>query len=129
MPCFFMPKSKFIGELKMKKFILFTFVLTMMISLTACGEDENSTTEPATEQITQQSSEAPEITGITTELTVWGMTCQKCVNKITGAVSELDGIINVSVDLDDEKVTVEHEPDVDVDEIKLTIRNEGFSLD
>ncbi|KAK4512337.1 uncharacterized protein ATC70_003035 [Mucor velutinosus] len=49
-----------------------------------------------------------EITTIT--LPVLGMTCQSCVNAITTALSDKQGIISVQVDLQQEEATVSYDP-------------------
>ena len=118
----------------MKKIILFTVILAITMVFTACeGDTDDTPTNPADStdqqpiaQFTTESS--PEPSPITTQLTVWGMTCGKCVNKIKGALSDIDGIIEVEVNLDDEIVTVEHEFDLDVGLIESAITGEGFNI-
>jgi len=104
----------------MKKYLLPILAFTMVFSLTSCG---NNTVEnnSATTQYTEQSN-------VKTELTVWGMTCNRCVNKITNVVSGLDGVINVIVDLKNETVTVEHEHWLDIDVVKKSITDEGYTM-
>ena len=101
------------------KTIVFLLTIAMMFTFTACGEDDdnNSSEEQTTESTT-----------ITTELTVWGMTCGRCENKIKNALLEIDGVINVTADSNADKVTVEHEPDLDVTIIEKAITGEGFNL-
>jgi len=99
----------------MKKFFILLFAL---ILFTACTGDE---------EIYAPTDEFP-ATHATTELTVWGMMCNACVNKITNALSGVDGIISVSVDLNAELVTVEHDFDVDAETIERTITGEGFNI-
>jgi copper chaperone CopZ len=109
----------------MKKVIIFLFVITMLFTLTACGEDDdNKTAEQTAEQSTEQSAKTTE----TTELTVWGMTCVRCENKIINALSEIDGIISVSADSKADKVTIIHDPELDINTINSIITGEGFNL-
>jgi copper chaperone CopZ len=122
----------------MKKFLFFLLTLSIAFTLVACGENDDNTQGHTTREQTsaEQTAEeepvgeetAEEPSSTITELTVWGMTCNRCVNKITNALSELNGIIDVSVDLDDEKVTVEHEPDLDIALIENIITGEGFNI-
>jgi copper chaperone len=106
----------------MKKIILFVLVIAMAFTLAACGgEEANNSSTGQTEQSTEQAF-------TTTELTVWGMTCNRCVNSVKKAVSALDGVISVSVDLKAERVTVEHDPELDVDTIKESITAEGYNI-
>ena len=100
----------------MKKIFL---LIILIFVFTSCGENEN---------IFEEEIIFEEPTFATTELTVWGMTCNRCVNKISGALNEIDGIINVSVDLNAELVTVEHDFDLDTEIISQTITGEGFNI-
>lgn len=65
----------------------------------------------------------------TTILKVEGMSCQHCVKAVTGAVREVDGVSNVSVDLEAKTVTVDHDPDkAPVDKIKFEIEDQGYDV-
>jgi len=99
----------------MKKLLLFALAIGMLVSFTACEDD------PTLDTLFVPSENVA-------EFTVWGMTCIKCVNKITAALSDIDGVIDVSVDLAKEKVTVEHEPDLDLSVIEKAITAEGFNI-
>ena len=46
----------------------------------------------------------------TVRFPVAGMTCGSCVNRITRAIRQLDGVTKVSVDLGKETATVRREP-------------------
>ena len=111
-----MKMQSFTKNLNMKQILL--AVLIMALALTACANDAK---EP-------EDLSAAEQTAITTELTVWGMSCERCANSVEKAVSALDGVIDVSVALEAEKVTVKHEPTLDVDTIKNSITAEGYSI-
>jgi copper chaperone CopZ len=91
------------------------FVLVMIFMLTACGavEPPETNNEPS---------------AATTELTVWGMVCTRCENKIVNALFELDGVIDVSADFRADLVTVVHEPELDTALIEGAITAEGFNL-
>ena len=107
----------------MKKIILFILVIALVFTFAACGNDENdeNTNNSAAEQNADSATTK-------TELTVWGMTCVRCINKITDALLDMNGVVNVSVDLSAEKVTVEHEPELDIDTVKDAITREGFNI-
>ena len=64
----------------------------------------------------------------TTELTVWGMTCNSCARDVTRTVSALGGVVNVSVNLRARKVTVVHNSTLDVDTIKRAIEARGYTI-
>jgi len=97
----------------MKKLLSVLLALAMILTFTACGEDPDPPELPS---------------DFSTVLTVWGMTCVKCVNKITEVVSEIDGVIDVFVDLEAEKVTVLHEEGINVALIEDAITREGFNI-
>ena len=60
---------------------------------------------------------------------VEGMTCEHCVETVTKAVNSLDGISQVSVDLDKKKVTVDFDDSrTDMDAISSKIIEVGFEV-
>jgi copper chaperone CopZ len=106
----------------MKKLNLFILVIAMVFIFTSCRNDEPEASNlPTAEQIAEQNLTK-------TELTVWGMTCNKCVRQISSTVSALDGVIGVSVDLKTEIVTVVYDSSIDLDTIKESITAEGYNL-
>ncbi|TVQ96916.1 MAG: copper-translocating P-type ATPase [Desulfovibrionales bacterium] len=77
--------------------------------------------------------EARPATGQKTEYAVEGMTCAACVQRVENAVSDLDGVRSVSVNLATETMSVEWQPDAghlaDRDEHLLqAIRQAGYDL-
>jgi copper chaperone CopZ len=114
----------------MRKILLHLLVLLIIFTLTACGEDEkdNTETKQPPEQPANGQPTEDEPTTKTTELTVWNMTCVRCENKIINALSEIDGVISVWADSKTDKVTVEHDPDLDITLIESAITGEGFNL-
>ena len=64
-----------------------------------------------------------------TTLNVEGMSCSHCVNAVTKAVTALEGVSGVNVDLEGKKVTVDFEEDkVSLDKIKEAIEEEGYDV-
>ncbi len=62
-------------------------------------------------------------------INVEGMTCEHCVNAITKAVKNLNGIKSVSVNLNDKTTTVEFDSTiVSLDKIKEQIRNQDYEI-
>jgi copper chaperone len=60
---------------------------------------------------------------------VKGMTCEHCVKCIQDAVSELDGVMTVAVDLEENKVTVGYDiAVVTMQTIKETIEDQGYEV-
>jgi copper chaperone len=62
-------------------------------------------------------------------INVEGMTCEHCVDTVTKAVNTLDGISQVSVDLDKKQVTVDFdEGRTDMNAISTKIIEVGFEV-
>ena len=104
----------------MKKLVLTILAVSMALTLAACGGEESGNL------LSEQSAQPADF--VKTQLTVWGMTCNSCANKVTRAVSDLDGVAHVSVDLRAELVTVEHEPELDLGAIKDSITAVGYNI-
>ena len=64
---------------------------------------------------------------MTRTYTVDGMSCQHCVDAITGEVTRVDGVTNVAVDLAAKTVTVEGEP-VDDAAVRDAIDEAGYTV-
>jgi P-type Cu+ transporter len=63
-------------------------------------------------------------------LPVEGMTCASCVARVEKAVSKIDGITNVNVNLATEKVTFEYETNkVDLIELAAKVEDIGYKID
>lgn len=62
-------------------------------------------------------------------LNVEGMSCQHCVKAVTGAVSGLDGISAVTVDLGGGTVSFEYDGAlVTIDAVKAAIEDQGYDI-
>jgi copper chaperone len=62
-------------------------------------------------------------------LNVEGMSCSHCENAVKKAVGELNGVENVTVDLNSKKVTVEYNAEkVSIETIKDTIEDQGYDV-
>lgn len=62
-------------------------------------------------------------------LNVEGMSCSHCVNAVTKAVTALEGVAGVNVDLAAKTVTVDfNEAEVSLDSIKEAIEDEGYDV-
>lgn len=60
---------------------------------------------------------------------VTGMSCEHCSSAVTRALSALDGISGVRVDLPSGEVTYEADGSADMDTIRAAIENAGFRLE
>ena len=62
-------------------------------------------------------------------LNVEGMSCNHCVKAVTDALTALDGVSNVNVDLAGKKVTVEYEEEtVSLDRMRDAIEDDGYDV-
>lgn len=59
---------------------------------------------------------------------VKGMSCQHCVRAVTKALSEIEGVKNVSVDLGAGEAVFEETKPVDVEVLRACIKEAGFEL-
>ncbi|MCI6025114.1 heavy-metal-associated domain-containing protein [Candidatus Methanarcanum hacksteinii] len=59
-------------------------------------------------------------------LIVDGMHCQKCQKKVEDALSAVDGVASVSVDLDKGKAKVELTKDVNDEDLCMAVLDAGF---
>jgi Cu+-exporting ATPase len=110
----------------MKK-LAFLLAIAAMFAFAACS-DENAE-QSVTTTASTSAQDPSDSSVITTTLIVGGMTCGSCSSAIESELSELDGVISVSVDLSSGRVTVTHEPELSVDEIRETIILEGFTVE
>ena len=63
-------------------------------------------------------------------LNVKGMSCGHCVKSIEGSVGALDGIEQVSVNLQEGLVNISfHQDKVTIEQIKETIDDQGFDVE
>ena len=63
---------------------------------------------------------------MTTEFSVPEVSCQHCVNAITGEVKQLPGVQNVTVDLGTKRVRVEADERVSTEAVIAAINEAGY---
>jgi len=66
--------------------------------------------------------------GETSTLSVEGMTCQGCVNKVESAVKDVDGVESVNVDLESNSAEVTYTSADSMTAIQQAITGAGFSV-
>lgn len=62
------------------------------------------------------------------ELNVKGMMCGNCVKHVDKALSAMDGVKSVDVDLEKGMATVEADKEISRDEFKAVIEEAGYEL-
>jgi len=63
-----------------------------------------------------------------TKLKVEGMSCSHCEKTVKKAVSAIDGVSDVAVDLKNKTVTVSHDENVTFDMMKNEIEEQGYDV-
>ncbi|SIO31565.1 heavy-metal-associated domain-containing protein [Halodesulfovibrio marinisediminis] len=61
-------------------------------------------------------------------ITVTGMSCQHCVNAVTKALEDIDGVFDVTVDLLSGKVEWKEESPIPIENIEAAITGIGFEV-
>ena len=62
------------------------------------------------------------------KLSIEGMTCQHCVQHITEALNEVEGVSSVSVDLEGKSAEVEASESVTDDALKSAVAEAGYTV-
>jgi copper chaperone len=65
---------------------------------------------------------------VTSTYTVTGMSCEHCVNAVTGELSELPGVADVKVDLGTGVVTVTSDARLPDDAVRAAVDEAGYEL-
>ena len=99
--------------------------------MSGCGGNCNCTCG-ANDSAEETTSSASVASGTTTaEYLVTGMTCSHCVLSVTEEMFDLDGVQNVSIELNAEgisKVSVQSAAPLNVDEVRAAITTAGYEL-
>ncbi len=61
-------------------------------------------------------------------ITIEGMSCEHCVNHVTEALKELNGVVKVEVSLASNNAIIETSQDVKDEEIKSSIDEAGYEV-
>ena len=65
---------------------------------------------------------------VTTTYTVTGMTCEHCVNAVTGELVALPGVDDVRIDLGTGAVTVTSETPLPAADVRAAVDEAGYEL-
>ncbi|MBE8516163.1 heavy-metal-associated domain-containing protein [Amycolatopsis sp. H6(2020)] len=60
--------------------------------------------------------------------TVKGMTCSGCMNKVTNAVTAVDGVTDVDVDISNGELTVTGDAELDTDKVRAAVTEAGYEI-
>ena len=62
------------------------------------------------------------------KINIEGMTCGHCVGRVNKALSAMDGVSEVAVNIDEKMVTVTTEREVPDEQFKTEIENTGYKV-
>lgn len=65
---------------------------------------------------------------MTSTIKIKGMACSHCVAAVSKALGSIDGVKDVSVDLEKGQATFESEKSVDMNQVKQEIEKAGYEL-
>lgn len=74
---------------------------------------------------------APTSAAVTEDILVTGMTCSHCVSSVTEELTAIDGVENVTVDLNaggTSRVTIHSAAPIDSDAVKAAVEEAGYTL-
>ncbi|MFF8960632.1 heavy-metal-associated domain-containing protein [Streptomyces sp. NPDC014894] len=74
------------------------------------------------------SGEAPQEPGVTATYLVEGMVCAHCAATVTKAITTLDGVRGVEVDVQSERVSVSSDRALDDAELARTLDDIGYEM-
>ncbi len=63
-----------------------------------------------------------------TRIKIQGMSCQHCVNAVTKALSDLDGISSVKVSLENNDAVFDSSSPVDMEKVKKAVEDAGYKV-
>ena len=102
-----------------------------IVSLAACKADEDkSSCEPEhTGEHESKEHESKEEDGrMKAELKIEGMMCQHCQKHVHDALSKMEGVASVKVDLEKKTALVESDREIPVEEFRRVIADAGYEL-
>ena len=108
------------------KIFYFLSVLAICAFAASCSEANQGANLTATNTVAINSSANTNTMAKTIELEITGMTCDHCVNAVTGALKDVDGVTDAVVNLDEKRATVTAD-DVDIAALLAAVEEEGYT--
>lgn len=62
------------------------------------------------------------------QINIKGMSCSHCVNHVNNALNEIEGVKNISVDLEGKKAVIECDKQIEDKTIKDAIEDAGYDV-
>lgn len=103
-----------------------SFLIVLLIFIAACN---NSTTGDQNQAANTEQLSAQEGVIEVAVIDVSGLHCESCVNTITTALNEIDGITDTKVSLEQEQAKFKFEPaKVSMEDVKTAIEGKGYGM-
>lgn len=103
-----------------------SFLIVLLIFIAACN---NSTTGDQSQAANTEQLSAQEGVIEVAVIDVSGLHCESCVNTITTALNEIDGITDTKVSLEQEQAKFKFEPaKVSMEDVKKAIEGKGYGM-
>ena len=100
----------------MKAVLNFSLLLMFMI-LSGCAENSNKSKQ----------TDVNQADNVSVEVSIEGMSCMACVAKVKKTLSDLSGINEVKVSLENKSATLQYNPhNISLDKIKQSINEIGY---
>jgi copper ion binding protein len=99
------------------KAVLNFSLLLMFMFLSGCAENSNKSKQ----------TDVNQADNVSVEVSIEGMSCMACVAKVKKTLSDLSGINEVKVSLENKSATIQYNPDnISLDKIKQSINEIGY---
>ncbi|MFD2529310.1 heavy-metal-associated domain-containing protein [Polaribacter marinaquae] len=92
-------------------------LLLLFMLLMGCAENSNKSKQ----------TDVNQVDNVSVEISIEGMSCMSCVANVRKTLSDLDGINEVKVSLENKSATLQYNPNnISLDKIKQTIDKIGY---
>ena len=99
------------------KTIINSSLLLLLILFLGCAEKSNK----------RKQTDVNQADNVLIKISVEGMSCLSCVAKVRKTLSDLDGIDEVNVSLENKSATIQYDPDnISIDKIRQSINSIGY---
>jgi len=108
-----------------------SFLLILVLIIAACNNTAN-TDQTNTDQTNADNTEAIQQEAVieVAIITVSGMNCEGCETTITGALNEIDGVIEAKASFTEQQAKVKFDSSkAGIEEFKAAIEGKGYTVD
>lgn len=99
------------------KAVLYSSFLILFVLLSGCSENSNKS----------KHTDANQANSVSVDISIEGMSCMACVAKVKKTLSDLSGINEVKVSLENKSATIQYNPhNISLDKIMQSIDGIGY---